>query len=163
MDDFQKLYEDYYQVIYKFLLKITNFNLDLADELTQETFFQVYISLHKYKGNSSIVTWMCSIAKNVCYKYYKKHPIMLDITEAKEVKSISLEEAIERKELFNKIIKEIVELKKKYKDVLTYRLFFDMPFSEIALLIGISESSAKVIFHRGKNMVKDKLEGFYNE
>lgn len=160
MKDFQKLYEEYNQIIYKFLLKLTNFNSDLADELTQETFFQVYLSLHKYKGNSSIVTWICSIAKNVCYKYYKKNPIMLNILEIEEVKNISLEEALEQKELFNGIIKEIINLKKKYKDVLTYRFFFGMSFKEIALVMGISENSAKVIFHRGKNIVRKNMEGF---
>ena len=55
-------------MIYHFLLKLTNFNEDLADELTQETFFQVYFSLPKYRGRSSIGTWICAIAKNVCYR-----------------------------------------------------------------------------------------------
>ncbi len=63
MQEFQELYEKYSRYVYHFLLKLTNSNADLADELTQETFFQVYLSLPKYKGDSGILTWICGIAK----------------------------------------------------------------------------------------------------
>ncbi len=39
MQEFQELYEKYSQYVYHFMLKLTNSNPDLADELTQETFF----------------------------------------------------------------------------------------------------------------------------
>ncbi|MCA5961169.1 hypothetical protein LC724_13330 [Blautia sp. RD014234] len=40
MQEFQELYEKYSRYVYHFLLKLTNSNADLADELTQETFFR---------------------------------------------------------------------------------------------------------------------------
>lgn len=40
MQEFQELYEKYSQYVYHFMLKLTNSNPDLADELTQETFFK---------------------------------------------------------------------------------------------------------------------------
>ena len=78
MQEFQELYEKYSQYVYHFMLKLTNSNPDLADELTQETFFQVYLSLPKYKGDYSILTWICGIAKNVCSRHYKKNPITVE-------------------------------------------------------------------------------------
>lgn len=45
-----------------FLLSKTN-NEDIAEELTQETFFQAVQCIDRFKGNSSILTWLCGIAK----------------------------------------------------------------------------------------------------
>ena len=47
MQEFQELYEKYSQYVYHFMLKLTNSNPDLADELTQETFFFFFFYLKK--------------------------------------------------------------------------------------------------------------------
>jgi len=169
MQDFQVLYENYNQVIFRFLLRLTNYNADIADELTQETFFQVYISLPGYKGKSSIITWICSIAKNVSYKYYHKNPIVLQLDKletqpnAVHAAEQGVQDVIEHKEILTFTLNGIMNLKPKYRDVLIYRLFFDMPFAEIAAVMKIKENSAKVIFHRGKEMVRKEVEGIYDE
>ena len=51
-------------------------------------------------------------------------------------------------------------MKGKYREVLIYRLFFDMSFHEIAEIMGIKENSAKVIYHRGKNMIRGRMEEY---
>ena len=168
MQEFQELYEKYNQYVYNFMLKLTNSNADLADELTQETFYQVYLSLPKYRGDSSILTWICAIAKNVCRRYYKKNPATADFEQIesaflKDREFTSMEERAEQKEIFSHAVQEIMGLKEKYRDVLMYRLFFDMSFHEIAEVMGIKENSAKVIYHRGKNMISDRMEGYGDE
>ncbi len=70
--DFTQLYETYYRDILYFLLKWSHGDYSLAEELTQETFFQVFLSLHRYRGECSMKTWICQIAKNVSYKFFPK-------------------------------------------------------------------------------------------
>lgn len=165
MSEFQDIYTKYNKDIYYFLLKITNYNSDLAEELTQETFYQAYISLSKFSGKSDMKTWICAIAKNVCYKYYKKNPRMLSIDDLNlNLKDIvdaskSPDELLEVKEISVYVIKEILKLRKKYRDVLIYRLYFELSFKSIAELMNIKENSAKVIYHRGKETIKENLEG----
>ncbi|WP_287714571.1 RNA polymerase sigma factor [Blautia sp.] len=168
MQEFQELYEKYSQYVYHFMLKLTNSNPDLADELTQETFFQVYLSLPKYKGDSSILTWICGIAKNICRRHYKKNPITVEFEKIefeflRDGEFITMEEKAEQKDMFLRIVQEIMKLKEKYRDVLIYRLFLDMSFHEIAEIMGIKENSAKVIYHRGKNMIRGRMEEYKNE
>jgi len=50
---------------------------------------------------------------------------------------------------------------KRTSQVLSYRLFQNVPYSEISALLGISENSAKVIFHRGRIKLKTILEKEY--
>ena len=165
MQEFQELYEKYSRYVYHFLLKLTNSNADLADELTQETFFQVYLSLPKYKGDSGILTWICGIAKNVCRRYYKKNPVTVEFSgiESELLKGggfPGMEEKAEQRELYTRAVQEIMEMKGKYREVLIYRLFFHMSFHEIAEIMGIKENSAKVIYHRGKNMIRGRMEEY---
>lgn len=60
--DFEQLYHVYYMKLYNYLLVLAH-NPDLAEEITQKTFFN---ALHKnnYRGESNEFTWLCSIAKN---------------------------------------------------------------------------------------------------
>lgn len=168
MQEFQHLYEKYNEYIYNFLLKLTNYNADLADELTQETFYQVFISLHRYRGDSGILTWICAIGKNVCCKYFRKNPAMLELNALDRERCrhfcfTAMEEMIEQKEFSSKVLAEIMTLNERYRDVLIYRLFFQLTFREISEIMGIKENSAKVLYHRGKTLIRKKMEGYFSE
>ncbi|MGN1085328.1 MAG: RNA polymerase sigma factor, partial [Lachnospiraceae bacterium] len=66
MESFEIIYERYQPRIYSFLFKLCK-NEQLAEELTQETFYRAFVSFGKYKGNSSMFTWLAAIAK---YTYF---------------------------------------------------------------------------------------------
>ncbi|MFI3200550.1 MAG: RNA polymerase sigma factor [Eubacteriales bacterium] len=57
------LYEKYKLDVYKYLYSLTRDKL-LAEDLTSETFLAVLKSLHTFKGNSSVKTWIFGIARN---------------------------------------------------------------------------------------------------
>ena len=61
MDEFETIYNQYFNLVYKYLLCLTN-NHDLSEELTQETFYKAILKIHTFKGNSKITTWLCKIA-----------------------------------------------------------------------------------------------------
>lgn len=69
MDDVYSLYCDN---VYKYLVSLTS-NLDLAEELTQETFYQAIKSIDRYNGSCKMSVWLCQIAKFTYYNYLKKH------------------------------------------------------------------------------------------
>ena len=87
----EEIYEMYSRKVFLFLLSKTN-NEDIAEELTQETFFQAVQCIDRFKGNSSILTWLCGIAKNVWLKDLRKRQEILstndhiqEIADEKEV------------------------------------------------------------------------------
>ncbi|MGL5270430.1 MAG: RNA polymerase sigma factor [Selenomonadaceae bacterium] len=169
MGDFEFLYEKYNKEIFLFILRLMNFKYDLAEELTQETFYQVYISMDRFKGACNIKTWICSIAKNVCYKYFRKNPIEKDVP-VELVLDAHMEsfaktpcELLELKEKTACIKREILHFDPKYRDVLCYRLYFDLPFEEIGKLMQINANSAKVLYHRGRKELIARLEEIKNE
>lgn len=76
----EEIYKMYSRKVFLFLLSKTN-NEDIAEELTQETFFQAVQCIDKFKGNSSILTWLCGIAKNVWLKDLRKRQKTVSIED----------------------------------------------------------------------------------
>lgn len=163
MRDFEFLYAKYNKEIFLFILRMMNFDYDLAEELTQETFYQLYLSLSRFKGKCSMKTWICSIAKNVCYKYFRKNPATRD-WEDSQVLDSQMEsfaktpcEILEIKETAARIKREIANFGPKYRDVLYYRLYFELSFEEIGKIMEINVNSAKVLYHRGRKELIARL------
>lgn len=69
--EFEAIYTKHFDGIYRFLSKLCP-NPDLCEEMTQETFYQAYISLHRYNGKCEMFTWLAAIAKNTYFKYLRK-------------------------------------------------------------------------------------------
>lgn len=72
---------------------------------------------------------------------------------------IGPEECMEHKELSDYIRFIILNMKRKYRDVMVLRVYFELSFKQIGQRLSISENSAKVIFYRGKDLLKRELEG----
>ena len=163
-EDFTSLYDAYYQDVYLYLMKLTKGRNDLAEELTQETFYQVFLSLHRFKGKSKIKTWIIEIAKHTCYNYFKKNPIAESANDNDLLmdkacnEGESLEEYLVRTEEQESLRKAILGLDKKYRDVVIYRIYYELSFQKVGQLMKISENSAKVLFFRAKSMIKKNME-----
>ena len=94
MERFEDIYAKYYRKIYLFLLKLSA-NQSLAEELTQETLYKVFIHIDQYEGRSSIYTWLCQIAKNNWLAEMKKQNPLVEIEDTAEYDSgIDLEEDV---------------------------------------------------------------------
>jgi len=158
---FDEIYSSHYLYVRKFLLRLCKGNEHMADDLTQETFFQAYISIHRFEGNSRVETWLCSIAQNVflvSVRKEKKHRRIKEIQMTDENAGYIMQEGHYLEHDVMLVLKQLPQLTAK---VLTYRLFHNTPYAEISKLLGVSESSAKVIYHRGRIKLKEILEKEY--
>ena len=63
MEDFGEIYNLYMKDVYKYVLALSR-NPDIAEEITQETFFKALKSIDRFKGECKISEWLCQIAKN---------------------------------------------------------------------------------------------------
>ena len=63
---FEEIYRSYFDPVYRYVLSLTRDEQE-AEELTQETFFKALQAIDGYRGESSLKTWLCSIAKNCFY------------------------------------------------------------------------------------------------
>lgn len=158
---FEQIYRDHYKRIYAFLYKLCR-NSETAEDLTQETFYQAYISLGRFDGSCELLTWLISIAKNLFFKYLRSTKndsmtIDLYITDLEAPLSDEPGYRLIREVEIADVRRAIDAMPKKYSEVLVLRIYAELPYEEIARKLGISVNSAKVIFHRAKNFVKKAL------
>jgi RNA polymerase sigma-70 factor (ECF subfamily) len=162
MEDFEVIYTEYYQRIFAFLFKMCQ-DRDLSEELTQESFYQALKSFHRYDGSCSLFTWLAAIAKNTYFKHLRKASQRQNDLFGPDEMTLSATEEDDPAELLQKraeieALRRIVDrLPDKYKDVVVLRIYGDLPFSEIAKFLKISENSAKVLFYRAKNQIREEL------
>lgn len=164
MNDFDEIYKAYYKQIYFYLLDLSK-NKDIAEEITQETFFKVLKKIDTFKGESKISSWITEIAKNTYFNYLKKHKreAVLDTKEIDETTSSQETSAGSEQDFLNKLLtKEIHTLLHKlnepYREVFWMRVFGELSFKEIGSIHGKTENWARVTYHRAKILIKTKLE-----
>lgn len=158
MESLEKIYDKYSRTVYIFLLSKTR-DEDLAEELTQETFFQAVRGIGKFKGNSSIVTWLCGIARNLWLNYLRDNR-KLETSDYYEdtlsVDSAETDVVIQWESL--QILKLLHNLKEPVKEVMYLRLIGNLSFKQIGEIMGKSENWARVNFYRGKTKIIEETE-----
>ncbi|MDE5781720.1 MAG: RNA polymerase sigma factor [Lachnospiraceae bacterium] len=145
-----EIYQKNAAMIYKYLCGLTH-DTGLAEELTQETFFQAIKGIDNFRGDCKISVWLCQIAKNLWYKELEKRnkhkTVELDDTipsnENIEYHCLNHLEKIE-------IFRLMHNLDDVTREVMYLRLAGDLQFSEIASIMGKTENWARVTYYRGK-------------
>ena len=160
---FEDVYKIYFRRVYAFLYKLTG-DSHVAEEMAQETFYQAFLSFHRYDGSCEMFTWLAAIAKNVFFKYLRKKKLStLNIELLVEPTSSEgdPQELLQRKFVAQYVSECVQKLPQKYRDVVFLRIYAELPFSQIADILSITENSAKVVYYRAKNMLRKDL--FENE
>ncbi|MBC8059799.1 MAG: sigma-70 family RNA polymerase sigma factor [Clostridiaceae bacterium] len=159
MKAFEQIYTEFSSQIYNYLLYLSG-SSDVAEELMQETFYQAFISIHRFKGNCELRTWLYQIGKHSYYKLNKKELKQgFNVGNYIDIADLHTpEKAYEIKEV-NKSFKEAIRrIDQPYKDVLVLRLVNELKFKEIAEVLNQTENWSKVTFYRGKLKLRVVLE-----
>jgi RNA polymerase sigma factor (sigma-70 family) len=148
----EQVYIENATAFYKYLFCLTH-DAYLAEELTQETFYQATKGIHNFRGDCKISVWLCQIAKRLWYKELRKNEtVPLDEIEEPQA-DINLEKQfmlnIDKVELF----KLLHTLDVTTKEVVYLRLTGKLSFSEIGDIMGKTENWARVTFYRGKQKI----------
>ena len=149
--DMKEIYEQYANSIYRYLLLLTG-DEQLSEELTQETFYQAIKSIERFSGKCSVYTWLCAIAKNSFKNYIKKNQ---KYVYDNHLEIISKEPAFDD---VSSLYYAINKLDSPYKEIVQLHIYDDMSLKEIAGLLNKSESYARVMFHRAKEMLRKELK-----
>lgn len=176
LQSMDEIYQAYAQTVYRYLFSLTQ-DPDLAEELTQETFYQAIRCIHRFDGSCKISTWLCAIAKNQLSVYYRKHPITEALPStgipaphgsptqhtaschrnwqnlAASAESTVLSE-ISRIEL----LKKLHNCPEPFREILYLRIFGNLSFKEIGTIIGKTENWTRVTYYRGKEKLRKELE-----
>lgn len=80
MTEFENIYRRYFTDVELYLRAITK-DVALAEELTEQVFFQALKTLRKFHGDCDIRTWLCAMARNAYLSHLRKTKPTEDIAE----------------------------------------------------------------------------------
>lgn len=157
MKDFSEIYQSSVQKVYRFLLGLTQ-SPDLAEELTEETFYQAYLHIDQFEGRCELDTWLCQIAKNAYFKEAKRRSRQVSQDSPEMAAAKDEFQAIENHEQALILHRLLHTMAEPYREVFTLRIFGELTFREIADVFGKSESWAKMTFYRAKAKLICQME-----
>ena len=149
MDEFEEIYRKFQPDVYRFLMRMTGYEQTTAEELTQETFYQAFLSFGKFRGECGLRTWLFQIAKNVYAKYIRRESRQRDLAARQNDSTAPApSDDLEQREMLAHLRVLIEELDEPARSVMQYRLYSDTNYAEIACILKIRENTAAVIYNR---------------
>ena len=156
MENMQKIYQRHAQTVYKFLLAQCH-DPNLAEELTQETFYQAVKSVDRFDGSCKVSVWLCQIAKHLWYQHLRKRkredPVPPE--ELPEAPGPSAEEGLLEREGRMDLLRLVHRLPEPAREVVYLRAFGGLSFREIGDVCGKTETWARVTFYRSKEKLRN--------
>ncbi|MFC1634165.1 RNA polymerase sigma factor [Planctomycetota bacterium] len=148
--------------LYTYVYRLTQ-QEELAQEIVQESLFEMCKVLGKLKKADRFWPWLHGIATNKLRRYYRTERTQRNLAAASTKQKILLkdrQDGLER--LVGDELKQIVwsamqKLRTRYKAVLIMRCYDGMAYSDIAESMGCSEFSTRMLFLRAKRSLQREL------
>ena len=157
MQNMEQIYQEYFETVKKYLFCLTH-NSDLAEELTQETFYRAIKKIHTFRGDCKMSVWLCQIAKHIWYNEWKKNKKFKNTNEEEMFfmpSSDDIENTIISNENKMELYQKLQKLDEQTREVVYLRITGELSFKEIATILNKTETWARVTFYRGKQKLKE--------
>ena len=144
-------------------------DLNLAEELMEDTFVRLYTKKPRFSGKSSFKTWLYGIGRNIAREHLqrerkRKTMSLEDYTELSD-DTYEPESSYFRKQKYRDLYRAMRKLKPEYHQVLWLYFFEGLRDKEIAEIMHKSPNNVNVLLYRAKKALKTQLEkeGYFNE
>ena len=160
---FATLIRKYQRQIHAFAFRKTG-NFQTAEDITQETFLQVYQKLATLNDPAKFSGWLYAIVNHLCIAWYRKKRLQNEALQEiyiSEIETetysryIATEHAKTTAEAQHDLVKKLLtKLKEGDREVITLHYFEEMTSAEIGKYLGVSENTIKSRLHRARQQLK---------
>ncbi len=140
---------------------------DEAAEVAQEVFLSAYKSISQFRGQANFSTWLYRIAFNHAstrrknLKLAEQRYIPLDDTDIVGENPSDPASGAEEKEIQERVQQALNSLDKEEAAVILLRDLQDVPYDEVAAILGIPIGTVKSRLHRARQALKARLSPYY--
>jgi len=161
LDDFSQLFDAYYRRVYRYICYRIN-NHGAAEDLCSQVFVRALSKRDTYSGKKGTVdVWLFSIARNTVIDYYRSLKKETHLSFDTILDMVSSHPAPDELAMIfeqNKLLwKALDTLREKERNVIALKYAAELKNTEIAKLIGVSESQVGVILYRSMGKLKKHL------
>lgn len=158
---FELLYNMFVGKVYNYINSFI-YDPDLAKDITQNTFLQLWEARKKLDANGNIEGYIYSIARNLLFREIRRLNILKNYSvriqkEMKEEEDSQIEENLSRDMIEKQILSLLVELPEARRKIFLMRWSKGLSNKEIAEQLSISEKTVSTQIHRTINFLKSKI------
>jgi RNA polymerase sigma-70 factor (ECF subfamily) len=168
---FEEFFEAMYPALYRFALARLDGQREAAEDVAQTTLFRAIGKLATYRGEASLLTWLCTFCRHEIFAYTKAHrhiAKVVPIDDAPEIRAAleSLHAAAEgtdphleldRQQQASLIQRVLDQLPAHYGSVLEWKYIDELPVRDIADRLGIRIAAAESLLARARRAFRDAL------
>ncbi len=157
-----KFYKTYAGKIRRYL--VAKLDSDEVEELLQDTFLSAFDSLSLYRGDSSVLTWLISIARHEVADFYRKKYVRQVVEKTTPLfenivsEIMSPEFVLEKKKIEKRFFETYRGLTQQYQDILSYRYELSMSVKEIASEMDLSFKATESLLYRARLAFREAYE-----
>jgi RNA polymerase sigma-70 factor (ECF subfamily) len=134
---------------------------DDLDDLVQDTFVRAFGSLDGFRGESTLRTWLLTIARRLLVdrrRARRRRPEELPISGSESTSGHDPLDTLVAVEAVGRVRSAVLELTPMQREVFTLRVNEGLSYREIAELVGSTEGAARVHYHNAMRAVKERLD-----
>lgn len=158
---FNELVRGNQQRVYRVVRRIVQ-DPDDAMDITQDVFVRAYQGLDGFRGGSKIFTWLYRIAVNLSINHVKSGRVRrffrFDREDGEYVDHTpGIHEGLEREEIRRSVERAIAALPAKQRAVFVLRYYEELPYEDIAGMLGTSVGGLKANYHHAMKKIEEKV------
>lgn len=161
---FQTLYDLCYQHVYSYALNLSHNEAD-AKDITQETFLQVYQSIHKLQSPEAFPLWLNRIVYSKFHRILAKQKetateqdtLQYHVDNSEQAKKVNDAYLLDDKEIIRNMIDKLTE---KQKEVIRLMYYEQYTSNEIAVLLQLPEGTVKSRIFEAKKALQKQIKEF---
>ncbi|HMR76068.1 MAG TPA: RNA polymerase sigma factor [Polyangiaceae bacterium] len=175
-DAFAEIVQRYKRPIYNFVYRQVR-NPETAEDVTQDAFLRVVQNAGEFKHEARFSTWLYTIARNLCVDHLRKakhrrHPSLdqpaggqsegrpLGESMPDPHHSSSVERTASGNQMRDHIVAAVDALPDDQREVFLLREVGNLPFKEIAEVVGVGENTVKSRMRYALERLKQALSEF---
>lgn len=159
---FARLVEEYQKPVFNLAYRMLGSSGD-AEDAAQEAFLKAHRALHRYDSRRSFSTWLLAVTAHHCIDRLRRRRLNVTSLDALPpwrwvpVETVDPEQAAVRSDGADRVGRLLDSLPEDYRLVLILRYWHDLGYSEIADVLGDTESAVKSRLHRARRQFADRL------
>jgi len=157
---FKLLMDKYKEVIY-FAIRRVVFSHEDANDITQNVLLKIWRYLDRFRGDSSLKTWIIKICVNESLTFIEKKKKMLNLFDDSYadymVTSVAEDKYFSADKIQQLLQKAIMLLPEKQKIVFTLRYYDEMPYEQMSKVLNTSVGALKASYHFAVKKVEEFL------
>lgn len=157
MTDFTAFYKRYAPEVFRFALYLSGDRSE-AEDITSETFVRVWASSTRLEMRT-VKSYLFTIARNLFLQGLRKRARQTTLTPELTDSQPSVQAQIEGRAELGAVLARLQQLPEIDRAALLLRTLEEMPYEEIARVLGISSASAKVKVHRARVILEGVRRG----